>query len=110
MSSQQEMSVAAKTATVRARTAASETPVKRKTMPSSKGQTGRAAAGLKSPGDVPVAEQEVADGGVAVPAFIGVFGPVFPRGLVGKIRLQVNPVQSEEDRRRDQEGEVGNAP
>ncbi len=39
-----------KMATVRARAAARFTPVKRKRAASSRGQTGRAAAGLKSPG------------------------------------------------------------
>jgi hypothetical protein len=49
-------------------------------------------------GDVPVATLEVADGGVAVPAFVGVLGPVHPGGVVGKIRPEMQGVETEKDR------------
>ena len=46
---QDAMAIPPKTATVSARTAVSETPVNSKTPASSRGQTGSATAGLKSP-------------------------------------------------------------
>ena len=53
--------------------------------------------GVEVPGQVPVAEQVSANGGVAVPALIGVFGPVHePRRVVGKIGAEMQRVQQGE--------------
>ena len=48
--------------------------------------------------DVPVTALEVANGGVAVPAFVGVLGPVHPRGVVGKVCPEMQGMETEEDR------------
>jgi len=48
---------------------------------------------------VPVAEEDLANGTVAVPAFVGVFRPVVPGGVVGEIGAEVEEVEDEEDRR-----------
>ncbi len=44
-----------------------------------------------------MAALEVADGGVAVPAFVGVFGPVHPGRVVGEVGLEMEGVEVEED-------------
>ena len=54
--------------------------------------------GVEVAGDIPVAALEVADGGVAVPAFVGVLGPVHPGGVVGEVGLEMQGVEAEEDR------------
>jgi len=38
----------------------------------------------------------VADGGVAVPAFVGVLGPVGPGRVVGKVGVEMEEVQGEQ--------------
>src|SRR5665213_3604217 len=48
---------------------------------------------------VPVAEEDLANGGVAVPAFVGVFRPVVPGGVVGEVGAEVEEVEREEDGR-----------
>ncbi len=40
-----------------------------------------------------MAALEVADGAVAVPAFVGVFGPVHPGGVVGEVGAEMEGVQ-----------------
>ena len=67
-----------------------------------KGPDGERSSGVEVAGDVPVAELEVADGGVAVPAFVGVFGPVHPGGVVGKVGGEVDGMKDEEEGRSDQ--------
>ena len=62
-----------------------------------RGQDGESGGGVEVAGDVPVAELEVADGGVAVPAFVGIFRPVHPGGLVGEVGGEVDGVQGEEE-------------
>jgi hypothetical protein len=44
-----------------------------------------------------VAALEVADGSVAIPTFVGVFGPVHPGGVVGEVGVEMKGVQDEED-------------
>src|SRR5436305_607685 len=46
---------------------------------------GKGGGGVKVSGDVPMAEEEVANGSVAVPALVGVLGPVHPGGVVGEV-------------------------
>ncbi len=58
---------------------------------------GESGGGVEVAGDVPVAALEVADGSVAVPAFVGVLGPVHPGGVVGEVGVEVKGVQDEED-------------
>ncbi len=40
--------------------------------------------------------QEVADGCVAVPAFVGVLGPVHPGGVIGEVGAEMEGVKSQE--------------
>lgn len=66
-----------------------------------------------------MAELEVPDCGVAVPAFVGVFGPVHPPGVVGEVCRKVNEVEPEADdgsckhedveRALERSGQVGHA-
>jgi hypothetical protein len=62
-----------------------------------KGQDGEGGGGVEVSGNVPVAALEVTDGGVAIPAFVGVLGPVHPGGVVGEVGAEVKGVQEEED-------------
>ena len=50
-----------------------------------------------------MAALEVADGSIAVPAFVGVFGPVHPGGVVGEVGVEVKGVQDEKDGGREEE-------
>jgi len=68
-----------------------------------KGPDGECGGGVEVAGDVPVAELKVADGGVAVPAFVGVFGPVHPGGVVGGIGGEVAEVEGEKEGGREEE-------
>ena len=61
------------------------------------GPDGEGGGGVEVAGDVPVAALEVADGGVAVPAFVGVLGPVHPGGVVGEVGVEMEGVEGEED-------------
>ena len=56
---------------------------------------GKCGGGVEVSGDVPVAALEVADGAVAVPSFVGVFGPVHPGGVVGEVGVEMNGVKSQ---------------
>ena len=49
------------------------------------GPDGQGDGRVEVAGDVPVASLKVADGGVAVPALIGVLGPVHPWGVGGEV-------------------------
>jgi hypothetical protein len=40
---------------------------------------------------------EVANGGVSIPALVGVLGPVHPRRVIGKVGPEVKDVEAEED-------------
>ena len=62
------------------------------------GPDGERGGGVEVAGKVPVAELEVADGGIAVPAFIGVLGPVHPGGEIGEVRGEMDEVKREEER------------
>jgi hypothetical protein len=44
-----------------------------------------------------VAALKVADGSVAVPAFVGVLGPVHPGGVIGKVSVEMYCVEGEEE-------------
>ena len=57
--------------------------------PLEEGPHGDGRGGVEVARDVPVAEEVGADGGVAVPAFVGVLGPILPRGVIGEIRAEV---------------------
>jgi hypothetical protein len=61
------------------------------------GPDGKGCGGIEVSGDVPVAELEIADGAVAVPALVGVFGPVHPGGVVGEVSVEMDCVQGQED-------------
>jgi len=67
------------------------------------GPEGEGGGGVEVPGDVPVSALVVADGGVAVPAFVGVFGPVHPGGVVGGIGGEVAEVEGEKEGGREEE-------
>jgi hypothetical protein len=58
---------------------------------------GKGCSGIEVSGDVPVTELEVADGAVAVPALVGVFGPIHPGGVVGEVSVEMGGVQGQED-------------
>ena len=62
------------------------------------GPDGKCGGGVEVSGNVPVAALEVADGGVAVPAFVGVLGPIHPGRVVGEVGLEMDGVEAEEDR------------
>ncbi len=64
---------------------------------------GQGRGGVEVSGNVPVSEQVMADGGIAVPALIGVLGPVHPLGVVGEVRAQVDIMQREEEARHHQQ-------
>jgi len=66
------------------------------------GPHGQSYRGIEVAFEVPVAEEIVADGGVAVPTFIGVLGPVGPGRVVGKVGVEMKEVKEEED---DSDGE-----
>ncbi len=68
---------------------------------------GEGGGGVEVSGDVPVAALEVADGAVAVPAFVGVLGPVHPGGVVGEVGVEMEGVQGEEDGGGEQEKGLG---
>ena len=68
---------------------------------------GERGGGVEVAGDVPVAAQEVADGAVAVPAFVGVFGPVHPGGVVGEVGAEMEGVKSQEDGGDEEENGFG---
>ena len=53
--------------------------------------------------EIPVAEKVMADGGVAVPAFVGVLGPIDPGRVVGEVGGEMEEVQGEEDGRDDEQ-------
>jgi len=61
------------------------------------GPDGEGYGGVEVAFEVPVAEEVMADGGVAVPAFVGVLGPVGPGGVVGEVGVEMEEVQGEED-------------
>ena len=53
-----------------------------------------------------MAALKVADGAVAVPAFVGVLGPVHPGGVVGEVGAEMEGVQDEEDGRDAEENRL----
>jgi len=61
-----------------------------------KGPDGESGGGVEVAGDVPVTAQEVADGSIAVPAFVGVLGPVHPGGVIGEVGAEMKGVKSQE--------------
>ena len=54
-------------------------------------------SGVEVSGNVPLAALKVADGSIAVPALVGIFGPIHPGRVVGEIGVEMDGVQSEED-------------
>jgi hypothetical protein len=68
---------------------------------------GEGGGGVEVAGDVPVAALEVADGCVAVPAFVGVFGPVHPGGVVGEIGAEMNGMKGEKEGGDEEENGLG---
>ena len=64
-----------------------------------KGPEGQGGCGVEVAVHVPVAQLVVADGGVAIPAFVGIFAPVHPLGEVWKVRAEMDIMQGEEGRR-----------
>src|SRR5207248_1561901 len=63
--------------------------------------------GVEVAGDVPMAALEVADGCVAVPAFVGVFGPVHPGGVVGEVGAEMDGVEGEKEGGDEEESGLG---
>ena len=53
---------------------------------------GKSGSGVEVSGNVPVAALEVADGSIAVPAFVGVLCPVHPGGVVGEVGVEMEGV------------------
>ncbi len=70
------------------------------------GPDGEGGRGVEVAGDVPVATLEVADGSVAVPAFVGVLGPVHPGRVVGEVGPEMQGVEAEEDRGDEKERDL----
>ena len=68
---------------------------------------GKGCGGVEVSGDVPVAALEVTDGPVAVPAFVGVFGPVHPGRVIGEVGVEMEGVQNEEDGGYEEENGLG---
>lgn len=68
---------------------------------------GEGGGGVEITGDVPVAALEVADGTVAVPAFVGIFGPVHPGGVVGEVGVEMDGVENEECSGDDEQDGLG---
>jgi hypothetical protein len=58
---------------------------------------GKGGGRVEVAGDVPVAALKVADGSVAVPAFVGVLGPVHPGGVIGEVGVEMYGVEGEEE-------------
>ena len=65
---------------------------------------GERGGGVEVSGQVPLAALEVTDGGITVPAFVGVFGPVHPGGVVGEVGVEMKGVEGQEDRRDEEKG------
>ena len=72
-----------------------------------KGPDGEGRGGVEVSGDVPVAALEVANGCIAVPAFVGVFGPVHPGGVVGEVGVEMDGVKGEEEGGDQEESGLG---
>jgi hypothetical protein len=67
---------------------------------------GERGGGVEVAGDVPVTTLEVADGCIAVPAFIGVLCPVHPGRVVGKVGVEMESMQSEEEGSDEEENDL----
>jgi len=67
-----------------------------------KGPDGECGGGVEVAVDIPVAELEVADGAVPVPAFVSVFGPIHPARVIGEVGGQMDGVQPQQDGRTEE--------
>jgi hypothetical protein len=73
------------------------------------GPDGQRGGGIEVSGNIPVAELEVSNGGVTVPSFVGVLGPIHPGGVVGEVGFEVKGVQIQKDGGSAEEQDVDRA-